>query len=57
MSVAGPPKCAQLQAASAGSAAAPAASVGAVNRPVLAVLTINFIGDGLRDALDPRRVL
>ena len=23
----------------------------------LAVLTINFIGDGLRDALDPRRVL
>ena len=21
------------------------------------VLTINFIGDGLRDALDPRRVL
>ena len=23
----------------------------------LTVLTINFIGDGLRDALDPRRVL
>jgi peptide/nickel transport system permease protein len=23
----------------------------------IAVLTINFIGDGLRDALDPRRVL
>jgi peptide/nickel transport system permease protein len=23
----------------------------------LAVLTINFIGDGLRDALDPRRVM
>ena len=23
----------------------------------LAVITINFIGDGLRDALDPRRVL
>ena len=23
----------------------------------LAVLTINFIGDGLRDALDPRRVI
>ena len=23
----------------------------------LSVLTINFIGDGLRDALDPRRVL
>ena len=24
---------------------------------IFAVLTINFIGDGLRDALDPRRVL
>jgi peptide/nickel transport system permease protein len=23
----------------------------------ITVLTINFIGDGLRDALDPRRVL
>jgi peptide/nickel transport system permease protein len=23
----------------------------------LAVLSINFVGDGLRDALDPRRVL
>jgi peptide/nickel transport system permease protein len=23
----------------------------------LAVLTINFVGDGLRDALDPRKVL
>jgi len=23
----------------------------------LAVLTINYIGDGLRDALDPRRVI
>jgi peptide/nickel transport system permease protein len=23
----------------------------------MTVLTINFIGDGLRDALDPRRVL
>jgi peptide/nickel transport system permease protein len=23
----------------------------------IAVLTINFIGDGLRDVLDPRRVL
>jgi peptide/nickel transport system permease protein len=23
----------------------------------LTVLTINFIGDGLRDALDPRKVL
>jgi peptide/nickel transport system permease protein len=23
----------------------------------LAVLAINFIGDGLRDALDPRRIL
>ena len=23
----------------------------------LAVLTINFIGDGLRDALDPRRIM
>ena len=36
------------------------AALGAVLRAraiFIAVLTINFIGDGLRDALDPRRVL